>query len=78
MASPVTTEEFLLPYEWPGSYFIGEEEIDAVTKTLLARSPYRFYGHDLWSCLDRCVPCDKDRRGCRRILAGLERRLYPE
>ena len=46
MTSPVTTEEFLLPYEWPGSYFIGEEEIDAVTKTLLARSPYRFYGHD--------------------------------
>lgn len=36
-------DEALLPYEWPGSYYIGEEEIEAVNKVLLARSPYRFY-----------------------------------
>ena len=34
-----------LPYEWPGSYFIGEEEIEAVTKVLRTRSLYRYYGH---------------------------------
>ena len=35
----------LLPYEWPGSYFIGEEEVKAVTKVLRTRSPFRYYGH---------------------------------
>lgn len=45
-------EEGLLPYEWPGSYFIGEEEIEAVTRVLLARSPFRYYGHDLQHCAD--------------------------
>ena len=35
----------LLPYEWQGSYFIGKEEIAAVTKVLKTRSPFRFYGH---------------------------------
>ena len=53
MAMPAVSEETLLPYEWPGSYFIGEEEIDAVTKVLLAKSPYRFYGHDLQHYADQ-------------------------
>jgi len=35
----------LLPYEWPGSYFIGEEEIEVVTKVLKRRSLFRYYGH---------------------------------
>jgi len=35
----------LLPYEWPGSYFIDEEEIEAVVNVLKRRSPFRFYGH---------------------------------
>jgi dTDP-4-amino-4,6-dideoxygalactose transaminase len=39
--------ERLIPYEWPGSYFLGKEELEAVTAVLQARSPYRFYGHDL-------------------------------
>ena len=43
----MSLEEVLLPYEWPGSYFIGEEEIEAVNRVLLARSPFRYYGHDL-------------------------------
>jgi dTDP-4-amino-4,6-dideoxygalactose transaminase len=46
-------EEILLPYEWPGSYFIGEEEIENVNKVLLARSPYRYYGHDLQHFADK-------------------------
>jgi dTDP-4-amino-4,6-dideoxygalactose transaminase len=53
MSEEQVNEEFLLPYEWPGSYFIGEEEIDAVTKVLLARSPYRFYGHELQHYADK-------------------------
>ena len=35
----------LLPYEWPGSYFIDKEEIEAVLDVLKRRSPFRFYGH---------------------------------
>lgn len=35
----------LLPYEWPGSYFIDEQEIEAVSNVLKRRSPFRFYGH---------------------------------
>lgn len=35
----------LLPYEWPGSYFIDEEEIEAVVNVLKRKSPFRFYGH---------------------------------
>lgn len=49
----MTGNEALLPYEWPGSYFIGEEEIEAVNRVLLARSPFRFYGHDLQHCADQ-------------------------
>jgi 8-amino-3,8-dideoxy-alpha-D-manno-octulosonate transaminase len=37
----------LLPYEWPGSYFYGEEELAEVTKVIQAKSPYRFFGHNL-------------------------------
>ncbi len=33
------------PYEWPGSYFIGEEEIEAATRVLRTRSLFRYYGH---------------------------------
>jgi dTDP-4-amino-4,6-dideoxygalactose transaminase len=49
----ITEQEAFLPYEWPGSYFIGEEEIDNVNKVLLARSPYRFYGHDVQHFADK-------------------------
>ncbi len=35
----------LLPYEWPSSYFIEEEEVEAVTEVLRRRSPFRYYGH---------------------------------
>ena len=64
MTATVTeTDETLLPYEWPGSYFIGEEEIEAVTKVLLARSPYRFYGHDLQRYADKVEDFYRKRLG---------------
>src|SRR3954469_18029691 len=63
MTSSVITEETLLPYEWPGSYFIGEEEIEAVDKVLLARSPYRYYGHDLQHYADKVEDFFRQRLG---------------
>lgn len=43
----------LIPYEWPGSYLIDEQEVEAVTSVIRARSPFRYYGHDLQHCVDR-------------------------
>lgn len=43
-STPIDSDA-LLPYEWPGSYFIDEEEIEAVTNVLKRKSPFRFYGH---------------------------------
>jgi dTDP-4-amino-4,6-dideoxygalactose transaminase len=63
MVMETISEETLLPYEWPGSYFIGEEEIDAVTKVLLARSPYRFYGHDVQHYADKVEDFFRKRLG---------------
>jgi 8-amino-3,8-dideoxy-alpha-D-manno-octulosonate transaminase len=63
-----TKETALLPYEWPGSYFIGEEEIEAVTKVLLARSPFRFYGHDLQHYADRTEDYFRERLGRKHAL----------
>ncbi len=39
---PVRTEP--LPLEFPGVHHMNDEEIDAVTGVLRARSPFRFYG----------------------------------
>lgn len=63
MTEDAGLESFLLPYEWPGSYFIGEEEIDAVTKVLQARSPYRFYGHDVLHYADQVEDFFRKRLG---------------
>lgn len=62
------THEPLLPYEWPGSYFIGEEEIEAVTQVLVARSPFRFYGHDLQHFADRTEAYFRERLGRKHAL----------
>lgn len=35
-----------LPQEWPGTHYIGQEEIDSVTRVLKAKSPFRYYGPD--------------------------------
>jgi dTDP-4-amino-4,6-dideoxygalactose transaminase len=61
-------ETTLLPYEWPGSYFIGEEEVEAVTKVLLSRSPFRFYGHDLQHYADRAEALFRERLGRKHAL----------
>ena len=68
MNAQTKPETALLPYEWPGSYFIGEEEIEAVTKVLLARSPFRFYGHDLQHYADRAEDYFKQRLGRKHAL----------
>lgn len=61
--------EYLLPYEWPGSYFIDEAEIEAVNQVLLARSPFRFYGHDVQHYADRVEDYFRQRLGRRHALA---------
>ncbi|MFO7323098.1 MAG: aminotransferase class I/II-fold pyridoxal phosphate-dependent enzyme [Chloroflexota bacterium] len=68
MSIETTHEEALLPYEWPGSYFIGEEEVEAVNKVLLARSPFRFYGHDLQHYADRAEDLFRQRLGRKHAL----------
>jgi 8-amino-3,8-dideoxy-alpha-D-manno-octulosonate transaminase len=49
----VTETTALIPYEWPGSFFIADEEVEEVMKVLKARSPFRFYGPDLQRCVER-------------------------
>ena len=63
---PPNTEqenEALIPYEWPGSYFLGDEEVAAAASVLKARSPFRFYGHDLQGYADRLEKAYCDRLG---------------
>ena len=57
------SEKPLLPYEWPGSYYIGEEEIEAVNKVLLARSPFQFYGPDLQHTVKQLEAAYRQRLG---------------
>jgi 8-amino-3,8-dideoxy-alpha-D-manno-octulosonate transaminase len=59
----------LIPYEWPGSYFFGEEELDAVKEVLEARSPFRFYGHHLQRFADRLEQGYCQRLGRKHALA---------
>jgi dTDP-4-amino-4,6-dideoxygalactose transaminase len=40
-------EKVLLPEEWPGSHYYGEEEREAVGRVAGKASPFRFYGLDL-------------------------------
>lgn len=60
--------EPLLPYEWPGSYFIDDQEIEAVTKVLKSRSLFRFYGHDLQHFADRIEAAYCERLGRKYAL----------
>jgi 8-amino-3,8-dideoxy-alpha-D-manno-octulosonate transaminase len=59
----------LIPYEWPGSYFLGEEELAAAACVLKARSPFRFYGHDLQGYADRLEHAYCERLGRKYALA---------
>ena len=42
-----------LGYEWPGAYFIGNEELELVSKVVRAASPFRYYGLDCQNMADR-------------------------
>jgi dTDP-4-amino-4,6-dideoxygalactose transaminase len=59
----------LIPYEWPGSYFMGDEELNAAAEVLRARSPFRFYGHDLQRFADRLEEGYCKRLGRKHALA---------
>lgn len=59
----------LLPYEWPGSYFIGEEEMQAIEQVLRSRSPYRFYGHDVQGYANQLEDAFRQRLGRKHVLA---------
>ncbi|MER1967190.1 aminotransferase class I/II-fold pyridoxal phosphate-dependent enzyme [Castellaniella sp. GW247-6E4] len=48
--TPVRTRP--LPWELPGTHWIGEEERELVERVILARSPFRFYGPDLQGMVD--------------------------
>ena len=61
--------EELIPYEWPGSYFFGKEELAAVTTVLQARSPFRYYGHDLQQYCVRLEKAYCERLGRKYALA---------
>jgi len=67
MNEPV--HETLLPYEWPGSYYLGQEEIDAVRRAIESRSLFRFYGHDLQHYADRLEEAYRARLGRAHALA---------
>ena len=41
-----------LPWELPGAHWIGEEELELVSRVVRARSPFRFYGPDLQHMVD--------------------------
>lgn len=60
-------EPLLFP-EWPGSYYLGEEEIAALSQVVLARSPFRYYGHDLQRFADRTEEAFRARLGRRHAI----------
>ena len=47
---PVRTKP--LPWELPGAHWIGEEELELVSRVVRAQSPFRFYGPDLQHMVD--------------------------
>jgi 8-amino-3,8-dideoxy-alpha-D-manno-octulosonate transaminase len=68
MQNTTLIAESLLSPEWPGSYFLGEEEVDYVSQVLLARSPFRYYGHDLQHFADKTEALFRERLGRKHAL----------
>ncbi len=68
-AAHLRKTEPLIPYEWPGSYFLGKEELAAAASVLKARSPFRFYGPDLQGYADRLEKAYCERLGRKHALA---------
>lgn len=65
---PEVKIEPLLPQEWAGSYYMGDEEMEAVNRVLMARSPFRFYGHDVQHYADRVEEIFRERLGRKHAL----------
>lgn len=42
-----------LPQEWHGAHYYGKEELDAVSKVIESKSPFRYYGFDLQHNVDK-------------------------
>ena len=59
----------LIPYEWPGTYYFGEEEYAAVKEVLDSRSLFRFYGPDLQHYAKRLEQAFAARLGRKYALA---------
>ncbi|EIC23078.1 LOW QUALITY PROTEIN: putative PLP-dependent enzyme possibly involved in cell wall biogenesis [Thiorhodovibrio frisius] len=49
--TPIRTEP--LPWELPGAHWIGDEELDLVSRVVRAQSPFRYYGADLQHMVDQ-------------------------
>lgn len=69
VANTGSEKQELIPYEWPGSYYFGQEELTAVSEVLRARSPYRFYGHALQNYAERLEAAYCGRLGRKHALA---------
>lgn len=52
-----------LPWELPGSHYIGQEELDMLRQVVEARSPFRYYGPDLKHMVDRLEDAFRSRYG---------------
>lgn len=65
---PEVKIEPLLPQEWAGSYFMGDEELEAVNRVIMARSPFRFYGHDVQHYADKVEDIFRERLGRKHAL----------
>ena len=65
---PVRTKP--LPWELPGTAFMGKEELDLVTRVVKAASPFRFYGPDLQHMVDQLEGAFRDRLG-RKFALGV-------
>lgn len=63
MTNPESQKPALLPYEWPGTYFLGEEEMESISKVLKSRSPYRYFGHDVQGYANRVEDAFRERLG---------------
>lgn len=46
MMETTIKQQMLLPQEWPGIHYFGQEEVDAATRVIRAQSPFRYYGPD--------------------------------
>ena len=58
-----------LPWELPGAHWIGNEELELVSRVIRSRSPFRFYGPEPQHMVDTLEQEWQDRFGHRHALA---------